>query len=300
VNECTPLNQQRAASSAAPHTSVTMYATPREAYLAGDSEATKLLHQQRQAQLQEKGVAGLAEQHSTLGGPYLKALVYGGLDGIITTFATVTSVAGADLAAIVIVIVGIAHLFADGISMGLGDALSAQAEFDYNESERAREKWEMQVDINQEVEEMVELYKQRGIQEEDARIIWTTLQKYPQAFLDVMMVEELHILPPDKDEVPWKSGVVTCLAFMAFGLVPLIPYLLDQLSIIHLSANAQLNVAVLMTVATLFMLGVLKSFLVELNQSWYYSGFIMAFLGSLAALISYIIGIVLKNTFNVQ
>jgi hypothetical protein len=37
--------------------------------------------------------------------------------GIITTFATVTSVAGAELSASIILILGIAHLFADGLSM---------------------------------------------------------------------------------------------------------------------------------------------------------------------------------------
>lgn len=42
-------------------------------------------------------------------------------------------------------IVGIAHLFADGISMGLGDAMSSQAERDYNYAERQRERWEMEV-----------------------------------------------------------------------------------------------------------------------------------------------------------
>jgi hypothetical protein len=84
---------------------------------------------------------GQVEAHGNAAGPYLKALVYGGVDGIITTFATVTSVAGANLAPVVILIVGIAHLFADGLSMGLGDALSTQAEIDYNNAERLREKW---------------------------------------------------------------------------------------------------------------------------------------------------------------
>ncbi len=48
---------------------------------------------------------------------HLKSIIYGGLDGIITTFATVTSVAGADLSVLVIIVLGIAHLFADGLSM---------------------------------------------------------------------------------------------------------------------------------------------------------------------------------------
>jgi hypothetical protein len=50
---------------------------------------------------------------------HLKSIVYGGLDGIITTFATVTSVAGADLSPLLVLVFGIAHLIADGLSMVL-------------------------------------------------------------------------------------------------------------------------------------------------------------------------------------
>ena len=74
-------------------------------------------------------------------GDLLKSAVYGGLDGIITTFATVTSVAGSGLHHSVILFLGLAHLVADGLSMGLGDALSTQAEADLYAHERRREVW---------------------------------------------------------------------------------------------------------------------------------------------------------------
>lgn len=49
---------------------------------------------------------------------YLKHFIYGGLDGIITTFATVTSVTGANLSPAIALMVGMARLFADAMSMG--------------------------------------------------------------------------------------------------------------------------------------------------------------------------------------
>jgi VIT1/CCC1 family predicted Fe2+/Mn2+ transporter len=42
--------------------------------------------------------------------------VYGGLDGIVTTFAVVSGVAGAELGVHVVLIMGLANLFADGFS----------------------------------------------------------------------------------------------------------------------------------------------------------------------------------------
>lgn len=58
----------------------------------------------------------------------LRAAVYGANDGIITTFAVVAGVAGAGLSSTVILVLGIANLFADGLSMGLGDYLGERSE----------------------------------------------------------------------------------------------------------------------------------------------------------------------------
>lgn len=58
----------------------------------------------------------------------LKAAVYGANDGIITTFAVVAGVAGAGLSANIIIILGIANMIADGISMGIGDYLGERSE----------------------------------------------------------------------------------------------------------------------------------------------------------------------------
>ena len=64
---------------------------------------------------------------------YLRDLVYGANDGIITTFAVVAGVAGGDLTASVVLIIGAANLAADGVSMGAGNLLAIRA----HESARA-------------------------------------------------------------------------------------------------------------------------------------------------------------------
>lgn len=57
----------------------------------------------------------------------LKAAVLGANDGIITTFAVVAGVVGAGLPVSTILILGIANMIADGISMALGDFLGEQS-----------------------------------------------------------------------------------------------------------------------------------------------------------------------------
>ena len=65
---------------------------------------------------------------------YIRDMVYGANDGIITTFAVVAGVTGA-LSPRAVLIVGAANLFADGLSMGVGNYLSIRS----NESARAAE-----------------------------------------------------------------------------------------------------------------------------------------------------------------
>ena len=59
---------------------------------------------------------------------YLRDLVYGANDGIITTFAVVAGVAGAELAARTVVILGVANLLADGFSMGASNFLAIRSQ----------------------------------------------------------------------------------------------------------------------------------------------------------------------------
>jgi VIT1/CCC1 family predicted Fe2+/Mn2+ transporter len=64
---------------------------------------------------------------------YIRDLVYGANDGIITTFAVVSGVAGGQLSQLAVLVVGAANLAADGVSMGVGNFLAIRAD------ERARE-----------------------------------------------------------------------------------------------------------------------------------------------------------------
>ncbi len=60
----------------------------------------------------------------------IKSAVFGANDGIITTFAVVAGVAGAQLASRVVLIMGLANLVADGLAMGLGDYMGEKSKRD--------------------------------------------------------------------------------------------------------------------------------------------------------------------------
>lgn len=64
-------------------------------------------------------------------GRYVSEVVYGANDGIVTTFAVVSGVAGAALSPSIVLVLGAANLFADGFSMGMSNYLSERSERDY-------------------------------------------------------------------------------------------------------------------------------------------------------------------------
>ena len=122
----------------------------------------------------------------------------------------------------VILVLGFSNMFADALSMGMGDALSTKAENAAIMKEREREKWELQNFKEGEIEEMVELYEHKGLSRQDAEIVVRTMAKYEDFFVDRMVMDELEMMVPDPDDNPWFDGLVTFCSFVFFGIFPLL------------------------------------------------------------------------------
>jgi len=132
------------------------------------------------------------EGHEPLGDS-IKSVVYGGLDGILTSFAICSGAAGGGLPTHVVLVLGLSGAVANGLSMGLGDALSTQAEHEHILQERQREEWEYDNYKKGEVDEMIDLYVQRGMEYEDAKRVIELIAEHRSFFVDVMTVEELGL-----------------------------------------------------------------------------------------------------------
>lgn len=249
----------------------------RDAFRKNDPEASRKAHDGSSA----------PEEHLTGHGQYLKSFVYGGLDGVVTTFAVVAGVAGANLSSSVVIILGVANLIADGISMAFGDYLGSKAENEYTAAERVREEWEVRNYPEGEKREMVELYMEKGITEVDAKIAVDALSKNEKAWVDIMMVEELGMV--ENQESPIKNAMVTFGSFIFFGSIPVLVYAIARF--FPFFAEHTFLTACLLTGVTLFILGTLKIYFTR--QPWYKAGTEMLLLGGFAAGAAYMVGIVL-------
>jgi len=246
------------------------------AFANGDVDASRAVH-----------AAMALEQHGGTGSEYIKAIVFGGLDGIITTFAVVASVKGADLGTNVVLIMGFANLIADGVSMGFGEFLSGDAENRYIKQERSREQWEMENSPQGEIEEMIELYEGKGFSKEDAKTIIETMAKNEKFFVDHMMVEELGMMAvDDEDPSPLQQGGVMFGSFMMFGFIPLLAYVAFA-SVLE-DTDALFGMACALTAIALFGLGAFSS---RFNSStWYSQGLWVLGNGTTASAIAYGVG----------
>ena len=220
-------------------------------------------------------------------GKYIKSMVYGGLDGIITTFAVVSGVAGASLSFRVVIILGFSNLLADGFSMAVGDYLSTKSENEYMDGIKRQQKEEFSLNSDHEVDEMIDSFKKEGLTTDDAKKISYTLSKYPEPFLQHKMAAEYG--REETEEEPMKNALVTFFSFFLFGLIPLLAYVASMFFPFMLE-NAFIGASIL-TGVTLFCLGAVKSHIT--HSSWIKSGLEMLAIGGLAAVAAYIIGYLL-------
>lgn len=285
------------AAAGAASTVAALMDAARDAHTAGDAQKSKAVHDAKHAVT----VAGAKEVHGGTSAEYIKSIVFGAIDGIITEFALVASVAGANLPIEVVLVTGVAKLLGDGLSMAMGDAMSEAAEHSFIRGEHARETWEYENYPEGEIDEMVEIYKdQHGFTEEDARTILTAMTRkpgYKEYFVRHMMVQELGQLPPDEDASPIKNGVITFVSFMIFGFVPLLAYIIFY-GAKYEDGKGQLGICAAVTLLALFALGALQAWIIK--QSIVKQGLLMMVNGGVAAASAYLIGWGLRVALDVK
>jgi VIT1/CCC1 family predicted Fe2+/Mn2+ transporter len=188
---------------------------------------------------------------------FLKQIVYGGNDGIVTTFAIVAGFAGAQaegvaqIGGVAVLIFGLANLFADAVSMGLGEFLSARSQHDLYRARRQSELREIFENPEQERMELFEILRQRGLPAGEADTAATILSRHPDIMADLMMTYEFGMQDPD-EENPALNGLFTFSSFVFFGAIPLVPYFLFE------ATERTFFLSVTTTAMALVMLGLLR------------------------------------------
>ena len=156
------------------------------------------------------------------GGSGVRDVIFGANDGLVSTLAFVAGVMGAIMDPYVILLSGIAELFAGTISMAAGAYQSSKSELEVMERESQRETVKGRTP-EEEKEELVRFYQSEGYTSAEAEAIVERIAKEKEFSIEMGTLEELGLAPEEIGN-PIKAGVLCGLSFGISAIIPIFPF----------------------------------------------------------------------------
>ncbi|MEY4970788.1 MAG: hypothetical protein RLZZ277_1019, partial [Actinomycetota bacterium] len=160
-------------------------------------------------------------EHKAHRAGWLRAAVLGVNDGLVSTASLMVGVAAAsaslDNAKSIIISTGAAGIAAGALSMAVGEYISVSSQTDIEESDRLLEIEHLAIDPEGELEELVAIYKERGLDEPLARAVATQLTE--KDALNAHLRDELGHHPHSKAR-PVQESIASALSFAIGGFIP--------------------------------------------------------------------------------
>ena len=216
--------------------------------------------------------------HADVSGGWLRAAVFGAMDGLVSNTALVAGVAGGGANPRTVVLSGVAGLIAGAISMALGEYTSVKTQNEQLELEVAKERRELDVNPDGELAELTQMLRVRGVEERLAREVAVQLSRDPETALRLHIVAELGLSPEDKPS-PRMAAVSSLLTFSLGAVLPLLPYLFGFPVLWAALVCGGLGLVVAGALSSLFT-----------PRPWWYSGLRQLLFGAIAAGATYGIG----------
>jgi VIT1/CCC1 family predicted Fe2+/Mn2+ transporter len=210
----------------------------------------------------------------------LRAGVFGVSDGLVSNTALVMGVAGSGASHTVILLTGTAGLLSGSFSMAVGEYVSMASQREMYQREIALEAQELEEKPEEEHDELVLLYRAKGLPRDDAAQLADRIMADRQVALDTLTREELGLDPAQLGS-PLAAAISSLLTFAAGALVVILPYFAG-------SGTAALVTAIVLAAAAL--VGVGAGIGVMNGRSPVRSGLRQLLLGGAAALVTYGIG----------
>ena len=216
-----------------------------------------------------------ARLHAGPDDTYIKEWVYGGIDGVVTTFAVIAGVIGAQLSPLIVMVIGLASLFSDGFSMAAGCYSATKTDEDNYKRLHDFELQSIQSHPEGEIEEIRQIFKSKGFEGEALETAVNTIIENNTAWIGMMLVEEYGLTKNHPNAM--KAALNTFLAFLLCGAMPILPFLL------YLPHS--FLISIILSGFTFFAIGAIKSY--WSLKSWWWHGVETFIIGMAAALIAF-------------
>lgn len=160
---------------------------------------------------------------------WLRASVLGANDGLVSTASLIVGVAAASAKSSEILIAGVAALVAGAMSMAAGEYVSVSSQADTEKADIARETEELKSDSEAEHAELAQIYVQRGLEPETAKIV--AAQLMAKNALDAHARDELGISLATTAR-PVQAALASAGSFTVGAAAPLIVAVLTPAAVI--------------------------------------------------------------------
>src|SRR5437899_7357349 len=182
--------------------------------------------------------------------------MFGMNDGLVSTIGFVAGATGALMQTRVVLLAGIASVVAGALAMGIGAFLASKSQRDFFESEKERERREIEEVPELERKEIRDIFTKLGFLKDEVEMIVNRVTSDKALWVRFMMREELGILEESFDN-PVTVGFLMAGAYVVGGIGPLLPYLVME------DVLMARKVAVAVSLAALFIIAVGKPVLTK-------------------------------------
>jgi VIT1/CCC1 family predicted Fe2+/Mn2+ transporter len=220
----------------------------------------------------------------------IREAIFGAQDGLVSTLAVVSTVAGASTERHVVLIAGIASGLAGIFSMAAGEYIGSKSQREIFEAQIVDEREEVHERPGEAEAEIAYMFEEDGLPHDSAVHLASIMAEHPEVMLKTMVEKELGLVVEPEEGSPMQGALVMGAAFGLGAIPPILPHL-------FLSGDAAVVVSVAVTLAVLFGIGVVKSRWT--HRTWLASGAEILVIGAIAGVAGYFFGSLLPALLGV-
>ena len=214
----------------------------------------------------------------------IREAIFGAQDGLVSTLAVVSTVAGASDERFVVLVAGIASALAGIFSMAAGEYIGSKSQREIFDAQIVEEREEVHQRPGEAEAEVAFLFEQEGLPHDQARDVARVMADHPDVLLRTMVEKELGLAVEEGGGSPLQGALIMGAAFGVGSLPPILPHL-------FITGEAAVIASVVATLAVLFTIGAVKSRWT--HRSWWSSGLEILVLGAVAGVAGYFFGSIL-------
>lgn len=164
---------------------------------------------------------------SSVGSGWLRASVFGAMDGLVSNIGLITGIAAAGASPAIVAITGISGLISGAISMALGEYTSVKTQNEQLAVEVKTERDALTRNPVGEEAELAVMFGDLGMEAETARDAASQVHANADQALKVHLAHELGLSPDDHDRPsPLIAAVSSLAAFSIGAVIPVLPFLI--------------------------------------------------------------------------